>query len=73
LEAQIGQVVIVHWLDIVQKAGCEGHPIRPARCTTWGQLVRVDAETITVLMERSDDDYTYQVFPTGCVTEVDVR
>lgn len=69
-EGMVGRHVIVHWLDIVQKAGCEGHAMRPAKCQTWGRLEKVDADAILILTEQMDDDHTYQVFPRGCVTEI---
>ncbi len=62
----------MHWLDIVQKTvhHCDG--VLPAQCVSYGLLDRLGEDTLTIITEKSDDDYTKQVFPLGCVTRVEV-
>ena len=68
----VGRCVVVHWLDIVQKTvhHCDG--VLPAKCRSYGLLERIDDDSITIITETMDDDYTKQVFPMGCVVRVEV-
>lgn len=68
----IGQIVEVHWVDIVQKTVHHCGNVPMAACVSYGELDNVDDASLTIIMEKSDDDYTKQVFPMGCVMCVSI-
>ena len=64
--------VRIEWVDIVQKTCKDGEPVRCAKCVSYGEYLESDIETYTIIMERSDDELTKQVFPKGCITKIEL-